>query len=118
MLRFCPNRCWAFILALCLFSTCFFLLTTQAPPIARADAGTSMVPTDPPDPGAGYGDPDVPIGPGQMKPSKGALSHGGMIQVVSKHGDRPVGDGAIPTSAVTERLRLFLLGLRSLFLRI
>jgi hypothetical protein len=116
MFRFSVNRSWAFVLALCLFTTCFFLFTVQLPSVASADSGSFSVPTDEPPPPA-FGDPDVPMGPGDGQVGNLSVVRNGSNQVVSQNGARLVGDGAVPTSVVMNRLQLFLLGLRSLYLR-
>jgi hypothetical protein len=117
MLRFSANRWWALVLTLCLSAACFLLLSVQSPSVAYADSGSQLLSSDPGAPGAGYGDPDVPIGPGQAKPGKQSVAHGGAIQVVGQSGARPVGDVATPSSVFLMRLRLFLLGLRIFYLR-
>jgi hypothetical protein len=116
MPRFNVNRSWAFVLTLCLFTTCFFLLTSQLPSVAIAGSGSCYMPTDEQPPAPALGDPDVPMGPGDGKAGKFVVIRSGSNQAVSQNGARPVGDGAVPTSFVMDRVRLFLLGLRSLYL--
>jgi hypothetical protein len=116
MLRFRVNRSWAFVLTLCLFTTCFFLFAAQLPTVASADSGSFYIATDEPPPPS-LGDPDVPMGPGDGKAGKLSVVRSGPNQVVSKNRARPVSNGAVPTSVVMNRLQLFLLGLRSLYLR-
>jgi hypothetical protein len=117
MLRLSANRWRAFVLTLCLFTTCFFLFTAQLPPIACAEPGTSFVPLDEDPPAPGLGDPDVPMGPGDGKAGKFVVVRSGSNQLASQNGARPAGEGAVPTSVVMDRVRLFLLSLRSLYLR-
>jgi hypothetical protein len=118
MLRLSANRWWAFVLTLCLLTTCFFLITVQSPSVARAGSGSCYLPTDdPPSDSPSLGDPDVPMGPGDGKTSKFVVVHSGSNQVMSKDGTRPVGDGAVLTSVGMNRMHLFLLGLRSVYLR-
>jgi hypothetical protein len=117
MLRFNPNRWWAFVLTLCLFITCFFLLTAQVPSVASADSGLAYQPMVELPSGPAFGDPDVPMGPGDGKAGKAFVSRAGGNQVLQQSGARPVGDGAVPTSVVMDRLSLFLLSLRSFYLR-
>jgi len=120
MVRFNPNRSWAFVLTLCLFTVCFFLCTVPSPPAANAGlgsyyyTGTGDPSGDPP----ALGDPDVPAGPGDGKCGKGGVIRSGSNQAVSQNGARPVGEGVPSTNVVMDRVRLFLLGLRSLFLRL
>jgi hypothetical protein len=116
MLRFRVNRSWAFVLTLCLFTTCFFLFAAQQPSVATASSGSFDVPTDEQPPPQSLGDPDVPMGPGDGKVGKFGAVRGGSNQVMSKDRARLVDDGAVPTS-VMDRIQLFLLGLRSLYLR-
>ena len=116
MLRFSVNRSWAFVLTLCLFTTCFFLFTAQLASVASADSGSFYVSVDEPPPPS-LGDPDVPMGPGDGKVGKLSVVRSGPNQVVSKNGARPVGDGAVLTSVGMNRMHLFLLGLRSVYLR-
>jgi hypothetical protein len=116
MLRFNPNRWWAFVLTLCLFTACFFLLTAQIPSVASADPGSSYMPVDDP-PVPTLGDPDVPMGPGDGKAGKTVVIRTGGNQVLQQGGACPVGDGAVPTSVVMDRLSLLLLSLRSFYLR-
>lgn len=118
MTRFTMNRWWALLLTLCLFTACFFLLST-APltPPARADgSGSQLLPSDPA-PGSGFGDPDVPIGPGGGKPVKQCVTRGGSSPLVTQTGAATVGDGRGTVSVLVMRLRLFLLSLRSFYLR-
>ena len=116
MLRFNANRSWVFVLTLCLFTTCFFLFTVQLPSVAIAGPGSSFLSSNDPPPAPSLGDPDVPMGPGDGKAGKFVVVRSGSNQVVSQSGVRPVGDGAVPTSVVMDRVQLFLLGLRSLYL--
>ncbi len=115
MLRFSVNRSWAFVLTLCLFTTCLFLFTVQLPSVARADSGSSLLAEDPP--GAWLGDPDVPMGPGDDLTDGVLLVRNVSDQAVSPSGARPVRDGVVLPSVVKDRMRLFLLSLRSLYLR-
>jgi hypothetical protein len=117
MLRFSVNRSWAFVLTLCLFTTCCFFFTAQLPSVASADAGSISVSVDNQPSVPSLGDPDVPMGPGDGKAGKFSVVRGGSNQVVSQNGARPVGDGAVLTSVLMDRVQLFLLGLRSLYLR-
>lgn len=116
MLRFSANRSWAFVLTLCLFTTCFCLLTAQLPSVASAGPGSAYVSANDSPSAPSLGDPDVPMGPGDGKAGKFVVVRSGSNQVVSQNGARPVGDGAVPTSVAMDRVRLFLLGLRSLYL--
>ena len=118
MLRFSVNRSWAFVLTLCLFTTCFFLVTAQLPSVASADSGSFRVPADDQPPGAVARRSGRADGP-RRRHDRHELSvvRSGSNQVVSQSGARPVGDGAVPSSVVMDRVRLFLLGLRSLYLR-
>ncbi len=116
MLRFIANRWWALVLTLCLSVTAFLLFNAPSPPAAYADSGNSqLLPSDPP--GAGYGDPDVPVVPGQGKAGKQGIGCGGAVRAPSQYGVRPAGDVTTPTSVVLMRLRLFLLSWRSFYLR-
>ena len=116
MLRFRLNRSWAFVLTLCLFTTCFCLLTARLPAVAHAGTGSFSVSTDEPPPLA-VGDPDVPAGPGEGKTGKLSVVRNGSNQVVQQNMACPVGDGVALTSVVGNPVRLFLLSLRSLYLR-
>jgi hypothetical protein len=115
MLRFRVNRSWAFILTLCLFTTCFFVLAARSPSVANATPTSSLEAPDQPLPPPG--DPDVPTGPGDGKGGKLSVIRNGSIEVVSQIGVDPEGDGTAPTSVVMKVVRMFLLGLRSLYLR-
>jgi|WetSurMetagenome_2_1015567.scaffolds.fasta_scaffold768742_2 hypothetical protein len=117
MPRFRLNRSWGFVLTLCLLTTCFYLTTAQLPSVASADSGSCYMPDQdrPTDPS--LGDPDVPMGPGDGKTSNHVVIRGGSVQVTSQDRVRPVGDGAVLNSVSMNRIHLFLLGLRSLFLR-
>ena len=117
MLRFRMNRSWAFVLTLCLFTTSFFLFTAQLPSVANADPGTSYMPVEDEPPLPSLGDPDVPMGPGDGKTGKLIVVRRGSNQVVSQNGARLVGEGTVPSSVLMNRVQLFLLGLRSLYLR-
>ena len=117
MFRFRMNRSWAFVLTLCLFTTCFFLFTAQLPSAVIADSGSFSAPTDEVPSSPSLGDPDVPMGPGDGKVGKLNVVRYGSNQVVSQNGARPVGDGAVPTSVVMNRVQLFLLSLRIFYLR-
>lgn len=114
MLRFRVNRSWAFVLTLCLFTTC--LMAAQLPSAASAGGSKICVSLEDSFPPSSLGDPDVPTGPGDggVVGPNGVRS--GSNQVVRQNGTRPAGDGA-PASVVIDRVKLFLLGLRSLFLR-
>ncbi len=118
MTRFTMNRWWALLLTLCLFTACF-LLVSSAPltPPARADgSGSQLLPSDP-TPGSGFGDPDVPIGPGGGKPTKQSVTRGGNSPSVVQTGAVTVGDGKGSVGVLMLRLRLFLLSLRGFYLR-
>jgi hypothetical protein len=115
MLRFGLNRWWALVLTLCLF-TAGSLLTAQIPSVASADTGSSYQPADDQPTRPMLGDPDVPMGPGDGKAGGKYVVGSRRTQVVPQAGARPVGDGAAPISVAMDRLRLFLLGLRSLYL--
>lgn len=118
MLRFTWNRWWAFVLTLCLFTVCAFLLTAQVPSVVSANPSSAYMPADdqlPPSPSVG--DPDVPMGPGDGKAGKGFVVRVETGQVVRQNGASPVGDGVAPTSVVMNRLRLIVLSLRSLYWR-
>ncbi|HVP14734.1 MAG TPA: hypothetical protein VMS88_04260 [Terriglobales bacterium] len=118
MSRFSMNRWWALLLALGLFTACLFLLSSATMPTpARADgSGSQLLPSEPV-PG-GYGDPDVPIGPGQGKGGKTVvITRGGCGVQVNEAGVRTAGDGRTPLSVVVTRLRLFLASLRGFYLR-
>jgi hypothetical protein len=117
MFRFRVNHSWAFVLTLCLFTTCFFLFTMRFPAVASADPGSFYVSVDEQPPGPSLGDPDVPMGPGDGKAAKLTVVRNGSNQVVSPNGACTVSDGAVPASVVMNRVQLFLLGLRSLYLR-
>jgi hypothetical protein len=117
MLRFRVNRSWAFVLTLCLFTTCFFLFTVQLPSVASAGPSGFYVSTDEQPAPSSLGDPDVPMGPGDGKVGKVSVVRNGSNQVVSQNGARLVNEGAVPTNVVMNRMQLFLLGLRSLYLR-
>jgi hypothetical protein len=117
MFRFRMNRSWAFVLTLCLFTTCFFLFTAQLPSVASAGPGSFYMSGDETPAAPTLGDPDVPMGPGDGKAGKLSVVRNGSNQVVSKNGTRPLGDGAVSASVVMNRVQLFLLGLRSLYLR-
>jgi hypothetical protein len=117
MLRFTWNRRWAFVLTLCLFTVCSFLLTAQVPSVASAGRINSYMPADDQPPAPSLGDPDVPMGPGDGKAGKSFASRGERSQVVRQNGACPVGDGVAPTSVVMNRLRLIVLSLRSFYLR-
>jgi hypothetical protein len=117
MFRFSLNRSWAFVLTLCLLTTCFFLFTAQSPSAANAGSGSCYMPADELPPTPSMGDPDVPMGPGDGKTGTFIVIRSGSSQVVSPTEARPVSDGAIRISVVMNRMRLFLLGLRSLYLR-
>jgi hypothetical protein len=116
MLRFAKNRWWAFILALCLFTVGFLALTAQTPSVCRAsDSGPSFTTeTDPP---PSCGDPDIPTGPGAGKGGRGWVTRGGLSPTTQTLGSHPTGEGMTSTSAVVDRFRLFLLGLRSQYFR-
>ncbi len=112
MLRFAPNRWWAFVLALAFFVCCIALFSVQAPSTAQALQVTG---TDDPvgqAPQPGIGDPDVPITPGQPKPGKAAPYQGGAMQPLNAQGLAPQGEGLSPTSATMMRLRVFWMILR------
>ena len=119
MLRFNWNRSWAFVLTLCLFTVCSLLFTFHAPSVARAGTTNAYLPSEdqliPPSPSAG--DPDVPMGPGDGKVGKTTARGGAGSQVLRQNGVRPAGDGSAPISVAMSRLRLVVLGLRSLYLR-
>jgi hypothetical protein len=116
MLRFRVNRSWGFILTLCLLTTCFFVLAARSPAVANAGPSANIEAPDQPIPVPPPGDPDVPTGPGDGKLAKHSLVRGGSYQVVSQREVRLVGDGTTPASVVMDRVELFLLGLRSLYL--
>jgi hypothetical protein len=117
MLRFKSNRSWAFVLTLCLFTTCSCLFTVQLPAVAHAGSSDSFsVSADEPPP-LSVGDPDVPTGPGDGKAGKFSVVRNGSNQVVRQNEACPVGDGAALTSVAKNSVRLFLLSLRSLYLR-
>ena len=118
MFRFSVSRSWAFVLTLCLFTTGFFLVTAQLPSVASAGSVNFRVPVDDePTSGSSLGDPDVPMGPGDGLVISLSVVRSGSNQVVSQNGTRQVGDGTVPSSVVMNRVQLFLLGLRSLYLR-
>lgn len=117
MFRFSVNRSWAFVLTLCLLTTGFLLVTAQLPSVACADTGKTYTPVDELPPAQSLGDPDVPMGPGDGKVAKLSVVRSGSNQVVSRSGARLVDDEAVPVSVGMNRVRLFLLGLRSLYLR-
>ncbi len=116
MLRFSMNRWWAFILALCLFTVGLFALHAQSPSACRADDGGGPSFTTPSDPPPAYGDPDVPSGPGAGKTGRGYTVRGALTPTIQTPVDRPTGEGTVTTSALMQRLRLFLLSFRSLYL--
>lgn len=112
MLRFAPNRWWAFILTLALFVCCTALLTAQAPSTAYAvqiTGGGDIVGSTPP---PGSGDPDVPITPGAPKPGKAAAVQGGAMQPLSVQRLAPQGEELSPTSVTMIRLRAIFMVLR------
>jgi hypothetical protein len=118
MLRFTMNRWWAFVLTLCLLTSCSLLLTAQFPSVAGANPSTAYMPSDDEQPQLpSVGDPDVPMGPGDGKAGKSFARRGEQGQVLRQSGARPVGDGVAPTSVVMNRLRLIALSLRSFYLR-
>jgi hypothetical protein len=117
MLRFKSNRWWAFVLTLCLFTCCLLALSARFPSVASASDGSYSIADQSPVPGGSVGDPDVPMGPGDGKAGKTCVVRGGVSEAVLQNGARPVGDGAVSTSVVMDRLHLFLLGLRSFYLR-
>jgi hypothetical protein len=117
MLRFTSNRWWAFVLTLCLFTACFFLITVQTPSVACASNGSFLPADEAPPPQPGIGDPDVPITPAPGKVSVIRVAGNGWNQAVPESWRSPVGDGKFSTSVWMQRLRLFLLGLRNSFLR-
>jgi len=118
MVRFKMNRSCAFVLTLCLFTVCLCLFTYQAPATAAGTSGGFVVGGDQPGGGAppSSGDPDVPAGPGDGKVGKLGVARGGATQMAGQNVVRPVGEGTVQTSVLMERVRLFLLGIRSLFL--
>ncbi len=116
MLRFSLNRWWAFILALCLFTVGLFALNAQSPSVCHAALASGPSITTPEDPPPAYGDPDVPSGPGAGKAGRGFTVRGGLTPTTQTLADRPTGEGTITTSALMQRLRLFLLSFRSLYL--
>jgi hypothetical protein len=119
MLRFTRNRWWAFVLTLCLFTVCALLLTAQAPAYAGARSANQQKPANEDPPMPSFGDPDVPMGPGDGRTGMTFVSRGGGVgsQVVQQNGACPAGDGVAPNSVVMDRLRLIVLGLRSFYLR-
>lgn len=117
MFRFSWNRSWGFVLTLCLFTSCFYLLTVQSASVANAGPQGCYMPIDDLPPAPSLGDPDVPMGPGDGKFGRNVGIHSGTSQVVTQSGIRPPSDGAISTSVVMNRVQLFLLGLKSLYLR-
>jgi hypothetical protein len=117
MLRFNVNRSWAFVLTLCLLTTCCFLVTAQLPSVASADTDKTYIPVDESLPPPSLGDPDVPMGPGDGKFVQLSVVRDKPNQVASQNGARLAGDGAVPASVVMNRVQMILLGLRSLYLR-
>lgn len=119
MIRFSMNRWLGFVLALCLLTASFFLLSMSAPATALADSGSLLMPSDPTSPGGpAMGDPDVPMGPGDGK-SATTWKPLGRVEVgreLSVQGARPVGDATASGSVVMDHVRLLLLNLRSLYL--
>jgi len=114
MLRFSVNRSWAFVLTLCLFTTCF---TIVQPPSVGAASPSCFVTMDSKIADPQLGDPDVPTGPGEGRSGSLTVGSGGAIQVVQYNQARRVDDGVVLTSVVMDRVHLFLLSLRSLYLR-
>ncbi len=117
MLRFSVNRWWAFILTLFLFSACFLVVSARCPTVAYA---TQVAPVMDPggNPGgvSGFGDPDVPVGPGQGYVGKTSIARGGSRGSVAGGTVRSGGDGTPVSSVLMQRLRLILLSLRSRFI--
>jgi hypothetical protein len=115
MVRFKVNREWAFILTLCLFTTCFFLLGAQSPSPAHAVHSLGEKALTMGDGSTLSGDPDVPVGPGDGAPS--TVGSSSVSRVVSQTGASSLGEGAAPTSVLMRSLRIVLLSLRHCLLR-
>jgi hypothetical protein len=115
MFRFGVNRSWAFVLTLCLFTTCFSAV--QPPSASSAGSPSSFIAGDLGVVDPQLGDPDVPTGPGEGKSGGLSIGASGPTRVVRYNQARPVGDGVVPSSVVSDRVRVFLLSLRSLYLR-
>ena len=111
------KRWWGFVLALCFFTGSFLVLGAATPPAALAQSSGQLLPEDTLPPGTGgCGDPDVPLGPGDGVSSWewsdfGLVDH--TVMVVKEA--RPARDVTASHSVAMKRLRLWLLGLRSLY---
>jgi hypothetical protein len=118
MVRFSMNRWLGFVLALCLLTTSFFLLlSVSAPATASAESGSVLAPKEPTSSGGPtFGDPDVPLGPGDGKSGMGRRPQGRVELARTVQGIRHVGDVTVTGSVVMDRVRLVLLSLRSLYL--
>ena len=110
VVRFLLNRRWTFILALGVSLACCFV-ASQAGASGGSD-GTVI--GDPSDPGLGpppSGDPDLPSGPGAKSPKPGGLAKGNR-----ELGRHAAGDGGVPRSAWTWRLRVVMQRLRGFYI--
>ena len=111
MPRFELNRRWTFILALgvsLLWCSAAFrtVAANDSEPGGNHDPGESGGGGQP-----GYGDPDVPTGPGKtVKPVIVGRGHMG-------YGARAAGDGGTSGGVLMQRLRIVLQGLRSFYFR-
>jgi hypothetical protein len=112
MVRHAMNRWWGFVLTLCLFTVSFVLTGVSVPPAALA-ASSALLPEDTPEGGASCGDPDIPLGPGDGVSIWTWTDPGTVDCTVSVPEARPAGDVAASHSVAMNRLRLWLLGLRS-----
>jgi hypothetical protein len=118
MVRFSMNRWLGFVLALCLLTASFFLLlSVSAPTTASADSSSLLVPKEPASSGGPtFGDPDVPLGPGDGKSGMGRRLQGRVEVGRTVQGARHVGDVTATGGVVMDHVRLVLLSLRGLYL--
>ncbi len=117
MFRFAMNRSWAFVLTLCLLTTCFLSFAAPSTSFADSGSGSFVISPDGGDPLPSLGDPDVPMGPGDGKAGKLTVVRNSTSQVVPQRGAVLVGEEMAPISVATNPVQLFLLGLRAIFLR-
>ena len=115
MVRFPMNRWWGFVLTLCLFTVSFVLLGASTPAVALADSSMLLPEETPGGGGSASGDPDIPLGPGDGITVWSWTDVGTMDRTAVVHEARPAGDVATSRSVAMNRLRLWLLGLRSLY---
>ncbi len=120
MVRFQMNRWMGFVLALCLFTASFSLLSV--PSHAAMFTGSAYLP-NPGDPTASggapaAGDPDVPLGPGDGRTGLTSRSIGRVAvgHTVSTQEVGLAGDVTTSGSFWMNHVRLLLLNLRGLYL--